>query len=69
MHTCESQPIYVPRESPSSTTAVPRTSPENLLGAIFSAKMATLSVLHGLSNITKQRSTACYVREARSLQY
>ena len=42
------------------TTQMPRTSPENLLGAIFSAEMATvqmlaiMTVLHGLPNITRQ---------------
>ena len=31
-------------------TSMPKTSPENLLGAVFSAEMAMMSVLHGLSN-------------------
>ena len=35
-------------------TSMPKTSPENLLGAVFSAEMAMMSGLHGLSNITSQ---------------
>ena len=33
---------------------MPRTSPENLLGDIFSAKMATMTVLHGLLTTLEQ---------------
>ena len=36
------------------TTSMPSTSPENLLGAAFTAEMAMMSVLHGLSNIIQQ---------------
>ena len=35
-----------------TTTQMPRTPPEILRGAIFSAEMTMMSVLHGLSNIT-----------------
>ena len=34
-------------------TSVPKTSPKNLLGAVFSAEMAMKSMLHGLTNITR----------------